>query len=163
MRTALLEKSNPVEASARSLLKLVLGHLSHRAFVVQLWNGEQWGPRSKGVAVVKLIFRNPNVVRNLFSNPSALTFGEAYIHGDLDVQGSLLEVFESGDQMLAIDLPPAEKLWSPVALVDSSGDIFSRRHIFRVCRGSRRSRRKVASGSELPLRSSGRFLEGVAR
>jgi len=112
MRTALLEKSNPVEVSARSLLKLVLGHLSHRAFVVQFWNGEQWGPKPEGAARFKLIFRNPNVVRNLFNNPSALTFGEAYIHGDLDVQGSLLEVFESGDEMLAIDLPPAEKLWS---------------------------------------------------
>jgi cyclopropane-fatty-acyl-phospholipid synthase len=97
-----LEKSNPVEVSARSLLKLVLGHLSHRAFVVQLWNGEQWGPEPEGAARFKLIFRNPNVVRNVFSNPSALTFGEAYIHGDLDVQGSLLEAFESGDQMLGM-------------------------------------------------------------
>lgn len=47
MMTALLEKSNPVEASARSFLKLVFGRLSRRAFAVQLWNGEQWAPEPK--------------------------------------------------------------------------------------------------------------------
>ncbi len=47
MMTALLEKSNPVEASARSFLKLVSGRLSRRAFAVQLWNGEQWAPEPK--------------------------------------------------------------------------------------------------------------------
>jgi cyclopropane-fatty-acyl-phospholipid synthase len=41
---------------------------------------------------------------------SSLSFGEAYIYGHLDVQGSLIDVLESGDRLLTIHYPPSEKL-----------------------------------------------------
>jgi len=75
---------------------------------VQLWDGEQWPPESNGPADFKLIFRTPNVVRSIFSDVSSLTFGEAYIYGHLDVQGSLIAVFESGDRLLTIQYPPSQ-------------------------------------------------------
>ena len=99
------------ETAARSLLQMVLAHLSpRREFAVQLWDGEQWPPESNRPAGFKLIFRTPNVVRSMFSDVSSLSFGEAYIYGGLDVQGSLLDIFESGDRLLTIQYPPSEKL-----------------------------------------------------
>ncbi len=77
---------------------------------MQLWDGEQWPPESNGPANFELIFRSPNVVRSAFSDVSSLTFGEAYIYGHLDVQGSLIDVFETGDRLLTIQYPPSEKL-----------------------------------------------------
>ena len=50
------------------------------------------------------------MVRSIFSDGSSLTFGEAYIYGHLDVQGSLIDVFESGDRLLTIQYPPSERL-----------------------------------------------------
>lgn len=108
--TASAALTNP-ESAARSLLQMVLAHLSpRREFAVQLWDGEQWPPESNRPAGFKLIFRTPNVVRSMFSDVSSLSFGEAYIYGGLDVQGSLLDIFESGDRLLTIQYPPSEKL-----------------------------------------------------
>lgn len=101
---------DPIASSARSLLQTVLAHLGAREFAVQLWDGEQWPPQPDGPADFKLIFRTPHVVRGMFSDVSSLSFGEAYIYGHLDVQGSLIDVFESGDRLLAIHYPPSEKL-----------------------------------------------------
>jgi cyclopropane-fatty-acyl-phospholipid synthase len=102
--------TNPIEWSARSLLQTVLARLGPRKFAVQLWDGEQWAPEPNGPAEFKLIFRTPEVVRSMFSDISSLGFGEAYIYGHLDVQGSLVDVFESGDRLLTIHYPPTERL-----------------------------------------------------
>ena len=101
---------DPIASAARSFLQTVLAHLGPREFAVELWDGEQWPPEPDGPADFKLIFRTPYVVRSMFSDVSSLSFGEAYIYGHLDVQGSLIDVFESGDRLLAIHYPPSEKL-----------------------------------------------------
>lgn len=101
---------NPMERSARSLLQTILARLGPHDFAVQLWNGEEWPPEPDGPADFKLIFRTPNAVRGMFGDPSPLSFGEAYIYGHLDVHGSLIDVFECGDRLLAMRFSPAEKL-----------------------------------------------------
>jgi len=72
--------ANPIEWSARSHLQTVMARLRPREFAVQLWDGEQWPPEPPGPADFKLTFRAPNVVRNIFSDTSSLSFGEAYIY-----------------------------------------------------------------------------------
>ena len=101
--------SDPVDFAARSLLQAVLGHIKARDFAVELWNGEVW-PAQSANPRFKLIFRSPQAVRAMFSRPSALSFGEAYIYGYLDVEGSLLDVFKSGERLLTIDYSWLEKL-----------------------------------------------------
>ncbi len=110
MTTTSAAATNPIDWSARSLLRAVLARLGRREFAVELWDGEEWPPEQSAPADFKLIFRTPNVVRGMFSHMSALSFGEAYIHGHLDVQGSLIDVFDSGDRLLAIRYPPSERL-----------------------------------------------------
>jgi len=44
----------------------------------------------------------------MFSDVSSLSFGEAYIHGHLDVQGNLIDVFDSGERLLTIHHPPSK-------------------------------------------------------
>ncbi len=129
--SAFSEITNPVDEPAQAIVKTVLGHLRRRAFAVQLWNGEQWGSEPAGAAGFKLIFRTPDAVRSVFSEPSALSFGEAYIHGDLDLEGSLLDAFDAGDEILAIHFSPRKKLhlrrwlWSIPAARYSRSGVFS--------------------------------------
>lgn len=47
----------------------------------------------EGVARTKLIVKNPSVLRRLPLSPS-LAFGEAYMNGDIEVQGSLFDILE---------------------------------------------------------------------
>jgi len=110
MTTTSSAVTNSIESSARSLLQTVLARLGSREFSVQLWDGEQWPAVPNGSADFKLMLRSPNVVRSMFSDVSALTFGEAYIYGHLDIEGSLIDVFESGDRLLGLQYPAAEKL-----------------------------------------------------
>src|SRR5262249_37426241 len=127
--------SDPVDSSARSLLRSVLSHLKLRDFAVELWDGEVW-PAESGRPLFKLIFRSPKIVRAMFSHPSALSFGEAYIYGYLDVGGALLEFCKSGERLLTIDLSWMEKfqlarqLWSIPAPDYPRGGVFGgfRRH-----------------------------------
>ena len=122
--------TDSAELAARALLRMVLARLGPREFAVQLWDGEQWPPEPEGPADFKLIFRSPNVVRSMFSDISSLSFGEAYIYGHLDVEGSLIDVFESGDRMLTIHYPAAEKLrlarwlWSIPAVKNPANGTF---------------------------------------
>jgi hypothetical protein len=52
--TASAALTNP-ESAARSLLQMVLAHLSpRREFAVQLWNGEQWHRRQSQSSMVRL-------------------------------------------------------------------------------------------------------------
>lgn len=102
--------ADPIKFAARAVLQTVFAHLRPREFAVELWDGEQWPPEPNGPPDFKLIFRTPNVVRSMFSDVSSLSFGEAYIHNDLDIQGPLIDVFESGDRLLMIHFSPSEKL-----------------------------------------------------
>jgi len=108
MTTTSTATTDPIACSARSVLQTVLSRLGPREFAVQLWGGEQWAPEPDGPADFKLIFRTPNVVRSMFSDVSSLSFGEAYIHGHLDVQGNLIDVFDSGERLLTIHHPPSK-------------------------------------------------------
>ena len=121
--------SDPGDSSARWLLHNVLSRLRPCDFAVELWNGEVW-PAESAKPLFKLVFRCPAVVRAMFSRPSALSFGEAYIHGYLDVEGSLLDVFKSGERLLTLDyswldrLKMARRLWSIPAPDYPRGGVF---------------------------------------
>jgi cyclopropane-fatty-acyl-phospholipid synthase len=122
--------TDSVAYAARSVLQTVLTRLGPRDFAVQLWDGEQWPSRPNGQADFKLIFHTPNVVRSLFSDVSSLSFGEAYIFGHLDVQGSLIDVFESGDRLLSIPYSPFDRLHLARWLWSIPAPKYSRRGVF---------------------------------
>ncbi|MGH8875509.1 MAG: class I SAM-dependent methyltransferase, partial [Acidimicrobiia bacterium] len=58
---------------------------------VRAWNGQVWGPES---APATLVLNHPGALRALLLPPTELTAGEAYVFGDVDVEGDLLAVLE---------------------------------------------------------------------
>jgi cyclopropane-fatty-acyl-phospholipid synthase len=84
-------------ASAEFLEALLEGY-PNRDFQVRLWDGTTWGavrqPR------FTLVLKHPGALRAMFSHPSELALGEAYIYDDFDIEGDIEAVFQLADSML---------------------------------------------------------------
>ena len=78
---------------------------------VRLWDGSQWRPRNaRGEPRVTLVLNHPGTLRNMFSAPSDLVLGEAYIYDDCDVEGDIECLFRVIDGLFARGFSVGEKL-----------------------------------------------------
>jgi cyclopropane-fatty-acyl-phospholipid synthase len=69
-----------------------------RGFIVRLWDGTEWSHPHQPHFTLAL--KHPGALRMMFTAPSELTLGEAFIHDDFDVEGDLEGAFELGDFLL---------------------------------------------------------------
>ena len=77
----------------KNIVKSIAEHLSDRPFDLEYWDGEiiKYG---EGEPEFKLIIKNFPSKKELLSDPS-VALGEAYIKGDIDIEGDLQKFFES--------------------------------------------------------------------
>ena len=77
----------------KNIVKSIAEHLSDRPFDLEYWDGEiiQYG---EGEPEFKLIIKNFPSKKELLSDPS-VALGEAYMKGDIDIEGDLQKFFES--------------------------------------------------------------------
>jgi cyclopropane-fatty-acyl-phospholipid synthase len=61
------------------------------AIRARAWNGEIWGPDD---AAATLVLNHPAAFRALLAPPNDLTSGEAYIYGDVDIEGDIVAALE---------------------------------------------------------------------
>ncbi|MDZ5253332.1 cyclopropane-fatty-acyl-phospholipid synthase family protein [Clostridium sp. LIBA-8841] len=78
---------------SKNIVKSLAENLSDRPFNLEFWDGEviQYG---SGEPEFKLIIKNFPSKKDLLSDPS-LALGEAYMKGDIDIEGDLQKFFES--------------------------------------------------------------------
>jgi cyclopropane-fatty-acyl-phospholipid synthase len=60
---------------------------------VRTWNGDTWGPAD---ADATLVLTHPSAFRVMLMPPSDLVAGEAYIFGDVDIEGDIFAALEFG-------------------------------------------------------------------
>ena len=77
----------------KNIVKSIAEHLSDRPFDLEYWDGEiiKYG---EGEPEFKLIIKNFQSKKELLSDPS-VALGEAYMKGDIDIEGDLQKFFES--------------------------------------------------------------------
>lgn len=77
----------------KSIVKSIAEHLSDRPFDLEYWDGEviKYG---NGDPEFKVIIKNFPSKKELLSDPS-VALGEAYMKGDIDIEGNLQKFFES--------------------------------------------------------------------
>ncbi len=88
-----------------SLLQDLLASYHPRNFAVRLWDGTIWEPESGQPAHFTLVLQHPGALRRMFLPLSFLSFGEAYIYNDFDIEGDILAAFPIVDHL-------AGKQWS---------------------------------------------------
>ncbi|HWZ53039.1 MAG TPA: cyclopropane-fatty-acyl-phospholipid synthase family protein [Granulicella sp.] len=63
------------------------------AFSIRLWDGWQWSSSTQAEPRCSLTFNSPRAFEALVLRPSEITLGEAFLAGDIDVDGDLFSVF----------------------------------------------------------------------
>jgi cyclopropane-fatty-acyl-phospholipid synthase len=69
------------------------------AFSLRLWDGWQWSSTADSQPQCTLIFNSPHAFEALIVRPSEITLGEAFLAGDINVEGDLFCVFSVTDHI----------------------------------------------------------------
>ncbi|MBZ5682865.1 MAG: cyclopropane-fatty-acyl-phospholipid synthase family protein [Acidobacteriia bacterium] len=97
----LLAKSRlrePRSLVCAEFLDVLLKDYPRRDFQVRLSDGATWGAEKQ--PRFTLVLKHPGALRAMFSSPSELTLGEAYIHDDFDIEGDIEAAFDLADYLL---------------------------------------------------------------
>jgi cyclopropane-fatty-acyl-phospholipid synthase len=99
------------------LLEDILPPQMVRDFAVRLWDGSSLPPGPGRAARFSLVLARPGALKAMFLPPTELTLGEAFVHGDFDVEGDLEGVFALADEVLARERGIGERLRLAVRLL----------------------------------------------
>ncbi len=84
------------------------------AFAIRLWDGSRWSSSTNARPACTILLENPSALASLVVEPNEIGLGEAFIHGDLDVEGDIFSVFSIAEHLLnrprALQQRIAEKL-----------------------------------------------------
>jgi cyclopropane-fatty-acyl-phospholipid synthase len=148
----------PADRFARTTLRLLpilLSGYRPRDFAVRLWDGTIWGPEEGQPARFTLVLRRPGALRRMFLRPTEVSLGDAYIHGDFDVEGDFESAFALGDHIAGMRMGSADRVRCVSKLITLPSDDCPPcgKHAVRL-RGTRhslaRDREAVRSHYELP-------------
>jgi len=98
--SATATRTGAAEATLAVLDALFEGY--RRDFAVRLWDGTVREPDDGEEARFTLVLNHEGALRTILSSPSKLqlSFAEAYLHGDLDIEGDLEAIFPLADWLL---------------------------------------------------------------
>lgn len=120
-------------------LDAILANYPRRDFQVRLWDGTSWGTEKQ--PRFTLVLKHPGTLRAMFSSPSELTLGEAYIYDDFDIEGDIEAAFDLAGYLLAHGrgaeenfglgtrlrkLPQSERQPSDLRLIEFRGKLHSK-------------------------------------
>jgi cyclopropane-fatty-acyl-phospholipid synthase len=74
---------------------------------VRRWDGAESGPDDAGW---RLVLEHPGSLRALLLPPTELNAGEAYVFGDVDVEGSMVAAMRTASRMRQIELSPLDRM-----------------------------------------------------
>ena len=86
-----------VNLSIRFLENVLSSYDCHN-FMARFWDGSSWGNTRNPRFV--MVLNHPGALRQMFSVASELSFGEAFVRGDFDLEGDIEAAFELGDYLL---------------------------------------------------------------
>jgi cyclopropane-fatty-acyl-phospholipid synthase len=96
-------------SNLRALVDELMGE-GLRDFAVRLPDGTVVPADPGATSRFTLVVRRPEALRALVLSPTELSLGESFVRGDIDVEGSLEEVFPTAEGLLARDRTVGERL-----------------------------------------------------
>lgn len=101
---------SPDVRRARNVMALLFGEARSRRFNVRYWNRFEEGPIGNVPPPFTLLVRRPDSLRRMLLPPTELAIAEAFVRGDVDVEGDLEQASLLGESI-------ADRVRSPRVLV----------------------------------------------
>ena len=76
----------------------------------RLWDGTDAPVGGSGESGFAVVFRSRPVFRRLLRNPTPFRFGEAFIAGDIDIEGDVFAAMRAADEIEAMRVPFGTRL-----------------------------------------------------
>ena len=95
--------------TAERLLRRVFAGLD-APIAFRLWDGTTARVGAPGDPGFAVVFRSPPIFRRILLRPTALRFGEAYIAGDIDIEGDLFSAMRTATAVERLHVPLRTRL-----------------------------------------------------
>src|SRR5437899_4082486 len=96
-------------AAAAGLLRRIFASLD-APLTFRLWEGTTARVGGRGESAFALVFRSRRALRRILQRPTPLRFGEAYIDGDLDIEGDLFAAMRAANAIEHLRVPLGTRL-----------------------------------------------------
>jgi cyclopropane-fatty-acyl-phospholipid synthase len=93
-----------VTQAARAIAPLVRAIGDQRRFAIRFWDGRGFGVGG-GAPEFTLVIRRPGALRRMLLPPTDLAIGEAFVHGDFDVEGDIFAFASLPDRLADLRIP----------------------------------------------------------
>lgn len=97
-------------ARAEAVLDELLREYPARDFAVELWDGTRWEPHAGSFCRFTWHIHNPRALKAMLRPNRQLALAESYIYGDFDITGDILAMFPAAEQLMDLQLSPAQKV-----------------------------------------------------
>ncbi len=91
-----------VQSKRTNLFNGLFHDYQQPAFLMRALDGWSWRSSKTQRPACTIILKTPGALRALLQNPSQLTLGEAFIDGDLDIEGDIFSAFPIVEHLLGI-------------------------------------------------------------
>jgi cyclopropane-fatty-acyl-phospholipid synthase len=98
----------PTDRAARILCRVFAELGAPLAF--RLWDGTRVDVGAAGASPAAIVFRSRGVFRRILVRPTPLRFGEAFIAGDIDIDGDIFGAMRAADAVEHLRIPLRTRL-----------------------------------------------------
>jgi cyclopropane-fatty-acyl-phospholipid synthase len=110
MKTREIDTANrPTQITLSILAELFRTH-PNPEFAVRLWNGTTWRRDASLPCRFTLVLSHPGALRKMLDPPTELTMGEAFIYGDVDIEGDVEAACSLADHLGGMEWSVPEKI-----------------------------------------------------
>lgn len=103
-----VQRDPRVDEAAHALTPLLRALGDRRDFAIRFWDGRGFRPAPGVESRFTLVIRRPGALRRMLLPPTDLAIGEAFVHGDFDIEGDIYEFVSLPDRIGELPLRPIE-------------------------------------------------------